>query len=106
MQQDSNPWHEQDVFWETTGPTMFTAQRWANAPAEVASLLKLLGLEPGAAVLDLGCGVGRHSLELVRRGFLVTGVDRTARFLDEARKRADAESLKIELVEEDMRAFA
>jgi len=71
----------------------------------VVKALALLKLEPGAAVLDLCCGPGRHSLELARRGFKVTGVDRTARFLEEARRRAEAEGLVIEFVQGDMRTF-
>jgi SAM-dependent methyltransferase len=56
-------------------------------------------------VLDLCCGPGRHTLELCRRGFSVTGVDRTADYLAEARSRADALSLGCELVEADVREF-
>jgi SAM-dependent methyltransferase len=33
------------------------------------------GVEPGSRVLDAGCGTGRYSVELARRGFQVVGVD-------------------------------
>lgn len=39
-------------------------------------------------VLDIGCGVGRWSLELARRGHRVTGVDLSQRMIEEARRRA------------------
>ena len=99
-------WHDDDQMWATVGPLMFTPQRWAEAPAEVERVIALLGLQPPAAVLDLGCGVGRHSLELARRGFRVTGVDRTAIYVEEARQRAAAEELDLELLVGDMREFA
>lgn len=41
------------------------------------------------AILDLGCGTGGHSLELARRGYAVTGVDRSPAMLDAARAKAD-----------------
>jgi SAM-dependent methyltransferase len=56
-------------------------------------------------VLDLCCGVGRHSLEFARSGFQVTGVDRTATYLHEARRRAAEADLRVEFVQEDMRTF-
>jgi 2-polyprenyl-3-methyl-5-hydroxy-6-metoxy-1,4-benzoquinol methylase len=52
-----------------------------------------LRVNPGTAVLDLGCGVGRWSRMLARRGAVVTGVDLSATMVDEARRRADAEGL-------------
>jgi SAM-dependent methyltransferase len=84
---------------------MFGERRWANTPAEVDSILKLLRPAPRGAILDLCCGPGRHSLELTRRGFSVVGVDRTAAYVNEARKRAKSERLKVEFVKEDMRRF-
>src|SRR5204863_7756432 len=72
---------------------------------EVDQLTKLLDLDSPAKVLDLCCGLGRHSLELARRGFDVTGVDRTGVYLRRAQKQADSEGLKIEFVQEDMRQF-
>jgi SAM-dependent methyltransferase len=57
-------------------------------------------------VLDLGTGAGRHAIELARRGFRVTGVDRTERYLGRARVAAAAAGVAVELVAEDMRRFA
>jgi 2-polyprenyl-3-methyl-5-hydroxy-6-metoxy-1,4-benzoquinol methylase len=39
---------------------------------EVDQMERLLELRPPLRVLDLGCGKGRHALELARRGYLVT----------------------------------
>lgn len=102
---ESKPWHEDDFFWETWGPVMFTQQRLADAVEQVANIISLLGIKPGAHILDLGCGVGRHSLELARRGFQVTGVDRTKKYLEQASVQAEKEGLKVEFVQEDMRKF-
>jgi SAM-dependent methyltransferase len=99
------PWHEDDAFWRTFAPWMFHEERWEKTPEQVDKVLELIGLEPPAAVLDLCCGPGRHSLELARRGFRVTGVDRTVEYLEEARRRAGEEDLDIEFVQQDMRRF-
>jgi SAM-dependent methyltransferase len=96
-------WHEQDLFWQTV--PLFDQEHLEAAPAEVDAFITLLGIVPPAAVLDLCCGVGRHSLELARHGFQVTGVDRTAAYLQTARQRANAEGLDAEWIEADMRAF-
>ena len=47
---------------------------------EVGFLVDTLGLHPGMRVLDVGCGPGRHSQELVARGMSVVGLDRSWRF--------------------------
>jgi SAM-dependent methyltransferase len=49
---------------------------------EVAFLVDALDLRPGARVLDVGCGPGRHAHALARRGFEVHGVDISQRFVD------------------------
>jgi SAM-dependent methyltransferase len=99
------PWHEDDTFWKETLPVLFPESRMGQAKEEVEQLLALAGIPSGAAVLDLCCGVGRHSLELARRGFRVTGVDRTQEYLDLAASAAGREALCLELVREDMRKF-
>lgn len=97
-------WHEDDDFWCTFAPQiMFGEHAWTRALSDVDQLVKLL--PTGAVVLDLCCGPGRHALELARRGFLVTALDRTASYLEQARAQAKTEALEIEFVCDDMRRF-
>ncbi len=98
-------WHESDEFWQGFGGTMFDVAAWDKAKEQVEQLETLLEIEPGARVLDLCCGPGRHALEFARQGYRVLGVDRTEHFLDEARHRADEEGLDIDLAHSDMRDF-
>ena len=56
---------------------------------------------PGMRVLDAGCGPGRHSLELARRGIAVVGVDMSPDFV--ALARAEAGDLPVEFLEADVR---
>lgn len=103
---DKINWYDDDEFWLSFRPYMFGEERWAAAAENIDHVLEKSRLEAGAHVLDLGCGPGRHSLELARRGFAVVGVDRTAAFLEEARQRSDKEGLSVEWVLEDMRSFS
>jgi SAM-dependent methyltransferase len=57
---------------------------------EVEFLIEALDLEPGERILDVGCGPGRHSLELARRGFDVVGIDISPRFIELASTEAFA----------------
>jgi SAM-dependent methyltransferase len=100
-----NQWFDDDVFWAMFKPSLFGEERWQLAARDAEPLAKLLQLEPGALVLDLCCGPGRFSIELARRGSKVTGVDRTALYLAEARRRARQEKLDVEFVRSDMRQF-
>jgi len=100
------PWELPDEVWESmVGPFMTTPASLERAAVEVNGIVLLVGVAPGARVLDIGCGMGRHALEFARRGFGVTGVDKTVSFLDQARQQAREEGLAIEFVQQDMRAF-
>jgi cyclopropane fatty-acyl-phospholipid synthase-like methyltransferase len=68
-------------------------------------LLEELNLPPGSAILDMGCGTGRHSVELARRGYQMTGVDLSAGMLAQAAKAAQAAGVQLELVQSDARAY-
>lgn len=99
-------WHDDDSFWQAIEPLLFSEARCGEmAGQEVEAMVALLGVEPGARVLDLCCGIGRHSLELVQRGFVVTGVDRTARYLEKGRRQAEERGLAVEFVRADMGEF-
>ena len=53
---------------------------------EVKKMIDWLGLKQGAEVLDLCCGMGRHSMALAEFGYDVTGVDLSEVLLNEAVK--------------------
>ena len=100
-----NAWYDEDAFWHLFEPVLFSPQRIARAGEEVDSLARLLPIGPGALLLDLCCGTGRHSLELARRGCLVTGVDRTGAYIEKARAAAAQESLAAVFAVADMRDY-
>ena len=99
-------WFENDTLWESLEGFLFSELRSPDITVrEAEQILALVHPPQGAAVLDLCCGPGRHALEFARRGFQVTGVDRTARYLETARAAAIREGLTVEFVQEDMRSF-
>lgn len=56
-------------------------------------------------VLDVGCGTGRHSIELTKRGYAVTGIDLSETQLKRAREKAANEQLVIDFQQQDARAL-
>jgi 2-polyprenyl-3-methyl-5-hydroxy-6-metoxy-1,4-benzoquinol methylase len=56
-------------------------------------------------ILDVGCGTGRHSIELSKRGYRVTGLDLSEAMLAKARKTALQYNLTIDFVHKDARDF-
>ena len=78
------------------------AEALAAAPGEAVFIQKALETKNGSKILDLCCGTGRHSLQLARRGFLVTGVDATSAYLSEARRLAHGVK-NVKFLKGDMR---
>ncbi|MFU8876715.1 MAG: class I SAM-dependent methyltransferase [Wenzhouxiangellaceae bacterium] len=101
----SDDWYEDETFWRTFGPLMFSDQQFNEAEDQVRALIARLELKPGDRVLDLGSGPGRHALPLARAGLEVTALDSTAGLLAELGRRADDGQLNIERVHQDMREF-
>ena len=101
-------WFEDQDFWLAYAPLMFDESRWAEVPEVVDRLQRLSSIKAGGSVLDLCCGVGRHSVEFAKRGFSVTGVDITQAYLEAAAETAAAEAAgaALELVRDDARHFS
>jgi SAM-dependent methyltransferase len=59
--------------------------------ADVDFLEKAFGVQPGTRLLDVPCGNGRHSIELARRGYRITGIDLSQELLAAARAELDAD---------------
>jgi ubiquinone/menaquinone biosynthesis C-methylase UbiE len=83
-----------------------------NLPADLTGLqaqfaLKQLPLTPGLSVVDIACGVGRHSVALAKLGMNVTGLDFTPRYLELACEQAQKmpEENRPRFVRGDMRAL-
>ncbi len=83
-------------FWNRAIPPALTL-------LEVDFLEQTLAPPSGASLLDIPCGSGRHSVELARRGYRMTGIDLSDDFLREARSRAAGAEVQVDLRQEDMR---
>ncbi|MGH9727648.1 MAG: class I SAM-dependent methyltransferase, partial [Candidatus Acidiferrales bacterium] len=68
---------------------------------EAEGFVSRLGLKAGMKVLDVACGTGNVSIPAARTGANVTGLDIAPNLLQQARKRAESEGLKIEFIEGD-----
>jgi cyclopropane fatty-acyl-phospholipid synthase-like methyltransferase len=62
-----------------------------------------LHLQAGERILDLGCGAGRHAIELAKQGYNVSATDLSPMLLNVARKTARDESAALNLIRSDMR---
>jgi cyclopropane fatty-acyl-phospholipid synthase-like methyltransferase len=78
--------------WEKAMPVDWTSQ-------EVDFVINELGVQPGQKILDIPCGFGRHSIELTKQGFDVTGVDISSTFLKSLNEKITAENLSIQTIE-------
>jgi len=77
-----------------------------NTSAEVDFLVEELGVSPGDSILDVGCGTGRHAVELARRGFRVTGLDLSAGMLERAREAARTANVQVHWIRADAADFS
>ncbi|HOI47701.1 MAG TPA: class I SAM-dependent methyltransferase [Prolixibacteraceae bacterium] len=54
-------------------------------------------------IIDVGCGTGRHAIELSKRGYPVTGIDLSESMLEKAREKAKHDGLQIDFLRHDAR---
>lgn len=66
-------------------------------------LEKELNYSKSLKILDVGCGTGRHSIELAKRGYKMTGIDLSESLLAKAREKADKQNLNIDFLNYDAR---
>jgi SAM-dependent methyltransferase len=98
------PWWEElfgEDFARATAPL-----NEAQIEQEASFIEESLGVAPGGAVLDVGCGAGHHAVELARRGYGVVGYDLSLHQLALAQETAVERDQKINFLQGDMREMA
>ncbi len=98
-----------DTRWYETFFSGIVLDMWRSAVTpeqtrrEADFVERQLRLPPGARVLDVPCGLGRHAIELAARGFRLTGVDLSQEAIAEARRTAAERGVEAEWLQADMR---
>jgi tellurite methyltransferase len=87
-------WNSQ---WETESKHNY----WLEPDETVVKLMKKLDKSKIKDVLDLGCGIGRHTLCFAKEGFDVTAVDSSSNALDLLRHKLDTLGLHAKVLEGD-----
>ena len=72
---------------------------------EVDFIEQELGADRSRRILDVGCGTGRHAIELARRGYRVTGIDLSESQLARARQKAREARVEVTFLRRDARDF-
>lgn len=98
----THPWRR---FFDGCAPRYMEEGFTRNTLAEVDFVLDELRRPVGSHILDMGCGTGRHTVELARRGYRMTGVDLSAGMLAEAEKAARAAGVSVEWIQSDATQF-
>jgi len=64
---------------------------------------KELNYNKSLRILDVGCGTGRHSIDMTKRGYNVTGIDLSEAQIEKAREKAKKNNLQIKFLVQDAR---
>src|SRR5215475_12491 len=94
---------QSERFFREAWPAISKADSPGGAAGDVAWIVGAASLGPSARVLDAPCGFGRHSVEFARLGYVVTGVDFNETELERAGAAAQAASVDVKLVCQDIR---
>ena len=97
------PWYEElfENYAESYDREVFTR----GTVAECDFIEAELRHDRARPILDIGCGTGRHAIELARRGWTVTGIDLSADQLRRARAKARAAGVTVRFERRDARRF-
>lgn len=98
------PWFE-DIFDEDYLRTLPFLMPQATQ-SEAAFVASALEVEPGSQLLDVGCGYGRHAMELAARGYQVVALDLSLPLLLRGADEAQRRGLNINFVHGDMRELS
>ena len=74
-----------------------------GTPGECDFIEHEINHDKSIKIIDIGCGTGRHSIELAKRGYKITGIDLSESQLKRAREKAKDEEVEIDFRQHDAR---
>jgi len=86
--------------WATIYSKFFSQE---ESKKEIDLIVKIAFIRKNDQILDLCCGLGRHAIELAKRGYKVTGFDYSLPFLRNARKKAKKANVSVDFLQGDIR---
>lgn len=98
-----NSW---ETFFDAHAPQYHSNIFTKDTLREIDFLLDELNLPAGSTILDIGCGTGRHSRELAKRGYRVTGLDLSSEMLANAATMAKDAGVSVQWVHADATSFS
>jgi cyclopropane fatty-acyl-phospholipid synthase-like methyltransferase len=97
-----NVWQD---FFDYHAPRYLENSFTKDTLAEVDFLVEELNLPPGSSILDVGCGTGRHAVELARHGYRMTGIDISDGMLEQGVRAATEAGVEVEWVHADVARY-
>lgn len=95
------PWYEE--LFRNYAETYDTESFTQGTLQECEFIDREFGEDRTMRILDIGCGTGRHAIELAKRGYRVTGVDLSEDQLNRARLKAEAAGVSVTFLHADAR---
>ncbi len=95
------PWYE--VLFENYGKRYDQENFVQGTLGECDFIEREIGFNKALKILDIGCGTGRHAIELSRRGYKITGVDLSESQLVRAREKSAQQNVRIDFLKFDAR---
>ncbi|HOT07702.1 MAG TPA: methyltransferase domain-containing protein [Methanotrichaceae archaeon] len=100
---EKSTWEE---FFDAHAPVYEDNVFTKNTILEVDFLVEEFALQPGSSILDIGCGTGRHSIELAKRGYAVTGLDLSSEMLSRAAAAAKSAGVNVNWIRANAAKFS
>jgi len=97
----SKQWYES--LFENYGKKYDSENFTQGTVGECDFIEKEINFDKSLKILDVGCGTGRHAIELTKRGYCVTGIDLSESQLKRAREKAAESNLSIDFQRQDAR---
>ena len=98
------PWYEQ--LFENYGRTYDAESFTQGNLGECDFLEQEFGSDKALKILDVGCGTGRHAIDLAKRGYRVTGIDLSDAQLHRAQEKAKEAGVSVDFRKHDARELA